>query len=162
MHLNASLSAAKMGPLKVLLLYGLVSGKFSYRNSIFLHIYSCFRTVASRQLREDVALDSNVTLNCTYRGAVRWKIIGGGGSNSSLTIYLNRGKLEAAERGIVPVAHQMAGDANVNRLRVLGSIENNQTEIQCMKSGTGSETIVSYILTVVGKSLPICASASKH
>ena len=116
----------------------------------------CFRTVASCQLRLDVALGRNVTLNCTHRKGVQWEIIGG--VNSSLTIYLSHVPPETKEMGIILLTPQMVGNAKVNRLRVLGSIQNNQTEIKCTESGNGSVIIASYILTVIGKSLPTWTS----
>ncbi|CAI8046182.1 hypothetical protein GBAR_LOCUS25522 [Geodia barretti] len=114
---------------QVFLLYGLIS-------------------VAQGQSSENVPLGNNVTLNCTYERGIQWEIIGSG--NTSLNIYLDYVPPEAIERGIVPVPHQKAGDANVNRLKVLGSLENNQTQIKCTESGNGSVTIASYILTVIG------------
>ena len=100
------------------------------------------------QSSENVPLGNNVTLNCTYERGIQWEIIGSG--NTSLNIYLHYAPPEAIERGIVPAPHQKAGDANVNRLKVLGSLENNQTQIKCTVSGNGSVTIASYILTVIG------------
>ena len=101
--------------------------------------------MAQGQSSENIPLGNNVTLNCTYERGIQWEIIGSG--NTSLNIYLDYVPPEAIERGIVPVPHQKVG---VNRLKVLGSLENNQTQIKCTVSGNGSFTIASYILTIIG------------
>ena len=104
--------------------------------------------MAQGQSSKNVPLGNNVTLNCTYERGIQWEIIGSG--NTSLNIYLHYVPLEAIERGIVPVLYQTVGDEKVNGLKVIGSLENNQTQIKCTEAGNGSVTIASYILTVIG------------
>ena len=91
------------------------------------------------QLSCNTPHDDNVAL---------WNITGN--DNEQFEIYLPPIPLEAKKRGFVLETPLETDTVFVNKLTVLGSVENNQTEIKCAVSGRGSDIIVSYILTVIG------------
>lgn len=86
-------------------------------------------------------MGKNVSLNCTSSAYVVWEIVGK--DEEVLKIYLSEGEAEARERGI------LLENPKPYVLQVLGSVENNQTEIKCKPSGS-RDVIISYKLNVIG------------
>ena len=98
--------------------------------------------VKNQVLTKDVVVGKNVSLNCTSSAYVVWEIVGN--DEKLLRIYLSEGVEEARERGFV------LENPKPYVLQVLGSVENNQTEIRCKPSGGGDNIIISYKLNVIG------------
>lgn len=89
-----------------------------------------------------VVLGSNISFECTSHYSVSWEIAQD--EKESLFIYLAP-SAEAIRRGFVLETVSLA----VERLTVLGSVENNETEIYCRRAGA-PQVIASYILTIIG------------
>ena len=102
---------------------------------------------------QEVILNTNATFICNSTVHVKW-VINGSFPEAIYPSDSDSVPLRLRDRGFVPVPHQQSSTSNiiVNILRVLGSDENNNTEIDCQPK-SGSETNQPALLTVIGNEL---------
>ena len=102
---------------------------------------------------QSVVLNSNASFTCTTSYDAKW-VINGSHSETMVTILPIEGvSEELGERGFIIFSLPRESDDDIfnNTLIILGSLENNNTEIDCQpKLGQSEVDVPPATLTVIG------------
>ena len=104
--------------------------------------------VLSPPTAQEVILNRNASFNCTTAGSAKWVIRG---SHDDTIKGGQDVPPELHKRGFIPHWTPLSNNKYFNELTVLGSIENNNTEIDCQLKRGQTEPTVPVMLTVIGK-----------
>ena len=109
---------------------------------------------------QSVVLNSNASFTCTTSYATKWVINGSHNETMVTLLPVNGVPKELSERGFITFSSPRESDDDVynNTLIVLGSLENNNTEIDCqLKLGQTEVDVPPATLTVIGMFMNITA-----
>ena len=117
--------------------------------------------ILSPPTSQEVILNRNTSFTCTSTtNKIKW-VINGSHNGTKVTIYPSDWQDPIPNRSISHTQDQLSDDTFINILVVLGSFENNNTEIDCQIYGTtqpATETTPA-LLTVIG--IKLCTHMHK-